>query len=251
KCGVTFVLDRAGITGSDGASHNGMWDMSILQVVPGLRLAAPRDADQLRAQLREAVEVNDAPTVIRFPKESVGEPLPALDRVGQMDVLHRGESPDVLLVSVGALAGTCLAAAVLLRERGIGVTVVDPRWVKPVDEALPGLAAAHRVVAVAEDNSRTGGVGAAVAQALRDADVDVPLRDFGIPAQFLAHAKRSEVLADLGLTPAEIAGQIGAALARIAMPSVTSASPCRRREEPPAAAGDATETEGDRADGRS
>ncbi|MCQ4082420.1 1-deoxy-D-xylulose-5-phosphate synthase [Streptomyces sp. RB6PN25] len=214
KCGVTFVLDRAGITGSDGASHNGMWDMSILQVVPGLRIAAPRDADQLRAQLREAVEVDDAPTVIRFPKESVGEPLPALDRVGGMDVLHRGECPDVLLVSVGALAGTCLAAAALLRERGIGVTVVDPRWVKPVDEALPSLAAAHRMVAVVEDNGCTGGVGAAVAQALRDAEVDVPLRDFGIPAQFLPHAKRSEVLADLGLTPAEIAGRIGATLAR-------------------------------------
>jgi 1-deoxy-D-xylulose-5-phosphate synthase len=218
KCGVTFVLDRAGVTGVDGASHNGMWDMSILQVVPGLRIAAPRDADQLRAQLREAVEVSDAPTVIRFPKESVGEALPALDRIGGMDVLHRpgsGQGSDVLLVAVGALGGSCLAAADLLAGRGLGVTVVDPRWVKPVDAALPELAARHRLVAVVEDNGHVGGVGSAVAQALRDAGVDVPLRDFGIPQQFLAHAKRGEVLADIGLTPAEIAGRIGAALARI------------------------------------
>ncbi|WP_225849458.1 1-deoxy-D-xylulose-5-phosphate synthase [Streptomyces sp. HPF1205] len=218
RCGVTFVLDRAGVTGPDGASHNGMWDMSILQVVPGLRIAAPRDAAQLRAQLREALDVSDAPTVVRFPKETAGADIPALERIGGMDVLHRperGQHPDVLLVSAGALAGTSLDAAGLLAERGLGVTVVDPRWVKPVDAELPALAARHRLVAVVEDNGRAGGVGAAVAQALRDAGVDVPLRDFGIPQEFLAHAKRGEVLADLGLTPAEIAGRIGAALTRI------------------------------------
>nr|WSX75984.1 1-deoxy-D-xylulose-5-phosphate synthase [Streptomyces sp. NBC_00899] len=218
RCGVTFVLDRAGVTGVDGASHNGMWDMSILQVVPGLRIAAPRDADQLRAQLREAVAVEDAPTVIRFPKETAGEPLPAIGRVGGMDVLHRpdaGHGDDVLLVAVGALGGCGRQAAELLAGRRIGVTVVDPRWVKPVDPALPELAARHRMVAVVEDNGRAGGVGSAVAQALRDAGVDVPVRDFGIPQQFLAHAKRGELLADLGLTPAEIAGGIGAALLRV------------------------------------
>jgi 1-deoxy-D-xylulose-5-phosphate synthase len=214
RCGVTFVLDRAGVTGVDGPSHNGMWDMSILQVVPGLRIAAPRDADQLRAQLREAVDVDDAPTVVRFPKETVGEAVPAVERIGGMDVLRRDPRPDVLLVSVGALAATCLLVAELLAERGLGVTVVDPRWVKPVDAALPPLAAGFQVVAVVEDNSRTGGVGSAVAQALRDADVDVPVRDFGIPPDFLAHAKRGEVLADIGLTPAEIAGRISATLAR-------------------------------------
>ncbi|WP_413104019.1 1-deoxy-D-xylulose-5-phosphate synthase [Streptomyces sp. Inha503] len=213
KCGVTFVLDRAGVTGTDGPSHNGMWDMSVLQVVPGLRIAAPRDADQLRAQLREAVDVDDAPTVIRFPKESVGEPIPAIDRVGGMDVLRRGE--DVLLVAAGVMAPVALRAAELLAGRGIGCTVVDPRWVKPVDPELPGLAARHRLVAVVEDNVRTGGVGAAVAQTLRDAEVDLPVRTFGIPEAFLAHAKRGEVLADIGLTPAEIAGRIGAALTRV------------------------------------
>ncbi len=218
RCGVTFVLDRAGVTGVDGASHNGMWDMSILQVVPGLRIAAPRDADQLRAQLREAVGVDDAPTVVRFPKETAGEPLPAVGRVGGTDVLRRpeGEGPhDVLLVSVGALGATCVAAAELLEGRGIGVTVVDPRWVKPVDPALPELAAGHRMVAVVEDNGRAGGVGSAIAQALREAGTDVPLRDFGIPQQFLAHAKRGEVLADIGLTPSEIAGGVAAALTKI------------------------------------
>ncbi|MFI6638313.1 1-deoxy-D-xylulose-5-phosphate synthase [Streptomyces sp. NPDC050504] len=215
KCGVTFVLDRAGVTGVDGPSHNGMWDMSILQVVPGLRIAAPRDADQLRAQLREAVDVSDAPTVLRFPKESVGEPLPALRRVGGVDVLAEpaeGES-EVLLVAVGALAGVCLQAAGLLAGAGTRCTVVDPRWVKPVDPALPELARGKRLVAVVEDNSRAGGVGQAVGQALGDAGTDVPLRTFGIPEQFLAHAKRGEVLADIGLTPVEIAGRITAALA--------------------------------------
>ncbi|MBV1950411.1 1-deoxy-D-xylulose-5-phosphate synthase [Streptomyces sp. BV129] len=213
RCGVTFVLDRAGVTGVDGASHNGMWDMSILQVVPGLRIAAPRDAAQLRAQLREAVAVDDAPTLVRFPKESAGPEIPALGHVGGMDVLHRDDRPDVLLVAVGVMAPVCLQAASLLAARGIGCTVVDPRWVKPVDPALPELAAGHRLVAVVEDNSRAGGVGSAVALALGDADVDVPVRRFGIPDQFLAHAKRGEVLADIGLTPVEIAGRISASLA--------------------------------------
>ncbi|WP_328836075.1 1-deoxy-D-xylulose-5-phosphate synthase [Streptomyces europaeiscabiei] len=216
RCGVTFVLDRAGVTGVDGASHNGMWDMSILQVVPGLRIAAPRDAEQLRTQLREAVAVDDAPTLIRFPKESVGPEIPSLERVGGMDVLHRTSSPDgpaVLLVAVGVMASVCLQAAELLEARGIGCTVVDPRWVKPVDPALPWLADEHRLVAVVEDNSRAAGVGSAVALALGDADVDVPVRRFGIPEQFLPHAKRGEVLADIGLTPVEIAGRIGACLA--------------------------------------
>ncbi|MEU5897303.1 1-deoxy-D-xylulose-5-phosphate synthase [Streptomyces venezuelae] len=218
RCGVTFVLDRAGVTGVDGASHNGMWDMSILQVVPGLRIAAPRDADQLRAQLREAVAVDDAPTLLRFPKESVGPAIPAVGRVGGMDVLLQesdaeGEAgADVLLVAVGVMAPVCLQAAELLRERGLRCTVVDPRWVKPVDPELPGLAARHRLVAVVEDNSRASGVGAAVALALGDAEVDVPVRRFGIPEQFLAHAKRGEVLADLGLTPVEIAGRVSATL---------------------------------------
>ncbi|MFH8470233.1 1-deoxy-D-xylulose-5-phosphate synthase [Streptomyces sp. NPDC017991] len=210
KCGVTFVLDRAGVTGTDGASHNGMWDMSILQVVPGLRLAAPRDADQVRAQLREAVQVTDAPTVVRFSKGAVGPAVPAVGRVGGMDVLREPgtDTPDVLLVSVGALAPMCLEIAGLLDQQGISTTVVDPRWVKPVDEAMAPLAERHRVVVTVEDNSRVGGVGSAIAQALRDAGVDVPLRDFGIPPRFLDHASRKEVMAEIGLTAPDIARQV-------------------------------------------
>ncbi|MGH3325846.1 MAG: 1-deoxy-D-xylulose-5-phosphate synthase, partial [Streptomyces sp.] len=208
KCGVTFVLDRAGVTGTDGASHNGMWDMSVLQCVPGLRLAAPRDAEQVRAQLREAVEVDDAPTVVRYSKGVVGPAVPAVGRVGRMDVLRRAtdtQRPDVLLVSVGALAPMCLEIAGLLDKQGISSTVVDPRWVKPVDEELPPLAEQHRVVVTVEDNSRAGGVGSAVAQALRDAGVDMPLRDFGIPERFLDHGSRKEVMAGIGLTAPDIA----------------------------------------------
>ncbi|TWD18123.1 1-deoxy-D-xylulose-5-phosphate synthase [Streptomyces sp. T12] len=217
RCGVTFVLDRAGVTGTDGASHNGMWDMSILQVVPGLRLAAPRDADQVRAQLREAVAVEDAPTVVRFSKGAVGPAVPAVGRVGGMDVLREPgtDTPDVLLVSVGALAPMCLEIASLLDRQGISTTVVDPRWVKPVDEAMAPLAVKHRVVVTVEDNSRVGGVGSAVAQALRDAGVDMPLRDFGIPPRFLDHASRAEVMTEIGLTAPDIARQVTGLVAKL------------------------------------
>ncbi|MEY9966102.1 1-deoxy-D-xylulose-5-phosphate synthase [Streptacidiphilus sp. MAP12-16] len=211
RCGVTFVLDRAGVTGTDGASHNGMWDMSILQVVPGLRLAAPRDADQLRALLREALDVDDAPTVVRFPKAEVGPPIPAVERLGGVDVLLRtaaqGTAPDVLLVAVGTMAPACLDAAALLTADGLTATVVDPRWVKPVDPALTELAARHRLVVTVEDGGRVGGVGACVAQSLRDAEIDVPTRQLGIPQEFLAHASRSEILDELGLTGPGIAAQ--------------------------------------------
>jgi 1-deoxy-D-xylulose-5-phosphate synthase len=187
-----------------------MWDMSILQCVPSLRIAAPRDADQVRAQLREAVEVDDAPTVVRFSKGAVGPAVKAVGKVGGMDLLRTAgtDRPDVLLVSVGALAPMCLEIADLLDAQGITTTVVDPRWVKPVDEALAPLAEQHRVVVTVEDNSRAGGVGSAVAQALRDAGVDVPLRDFGIPPRFLDHASRKEVMAEIGLTAPDIARQV-------------------------------------------
>ncbi|GJF35095.1 1-deoxy-D-xylulose-5-phosphate synthase 1 [Kitasatospora sp. NE20-6] len=212
---VTFVLDRAGVTGDDGASHNGMWDMSLLQLVPGLRLAAPRDATTLRRALREAVAVHDGPTAVRFPKGSTGPDVPALDTIGGVDVLRHGEWDDILLVSVGAMARTCLEAAESLAERGFGVTVVDPCWVKPVAPALIGLGLRHRLVATVEDNGRSGGAGAAIAQALSDAGARTPARTFGIPQRFLEHGSRASLLAASGLTADRIARALADALAPV------------------------------------
>ncbi len=208
RCGVTFVLDRAGVTGDDGASHNGMWDMSILQVVPGLRLAAPRDAPRLRELLQEAVAVSDAPTVVRFPK---GPPTPeteAVGREGGMDVLVRSGSRDVLIMAVGAMAPTCVEVAGRLGDQGIGVTVVDPRWVKPVDPALVDLARSHRLVVTVEDNGVVGGCGAVLSQTLSEARVDTPVRLHGIPQEFLDHAKRAAILERIGLAPQALARSI-------------------------------------------
>jgi 1-deoxy-D-xylulose-5-phosphate synthase len=206
RCGVTFCLDRSGVTGPDGASHHGIWDMAFLQVVPGLRLAAPRDAVTLREELREAVAVDDAPTVVRYPTGAVGPDLPAIERIDGVDVMRR-DGDDVLLVAVGSMVATCLDVAERCAQQGIGVTVVDPRWVKPVPEQIVRMAAGARAVVVVEDGLR-GGVSGAVAQALRDARVSTPLRDFGVPLRFLDHAKRSEVLAEIGLTAQDIARDI-------------------------------------------
>jgi 1-deoxy-D-xylulose-5-phosphate synthase len=205
---VTFVLDRAGVTGDDGASHNGMWDLTLLQVVPGLRVAAPRDGARLRELLREAVAVSDGPTAVRFPKGPVGDDVPALERTGPVDVLHRGARRDVLVVAVGAMARLALEVAERAAAQGIGVTVVDPRWVAPVPPELLMLARDHRLVVTLEDGGRHGGVGSAVSQALRDADVDVPARDLGIPQRFLDHGSRAQVMAEIGLTAQEVARRV-------------------------------------------
>ncbi|MFF2012734.1 1-deoxy-D-xylulose-5-phosphate synthase [Streptomyces sp. NPDC058195] len=214
-CAVTFMLDRAGVTGDDGASHNGVWDMAVLQVVPGLRVAAPRDADQLRTQMREAVEVADGPTVVRYSKGTVGPEVAAVDTIGGMDVLRGSaqDGADVLLVSVGALAPMCLDIADRLAEQGIRTTVLDPRWIKPVNEQLPAIASRHGLVVTVEDGVRAGGVGSAIAQSLRDAEVDVPLRDFGVPVEFLDHAERSRVMGRVGLTAADIARRVSGVFA--------------------------------------
>ena len=205
ECGVTFVLDRAGVTGDDGASHNGMWDMSMLQLVPRLRLAAPRDGGRLRELLREAVDVDDAPTVVRFAKGAVPADIPAIETVGSADVLARGESDDVLVLAVGSMAGCGLVVAERLAAEGVHATVIDPRWVKPFDPAVVALAAEHRLVVSIEDNGRVGGVGAAFTQALRDVESDVPVRVHGIAQEFLDHARRPVILERLGLTPDAIA----------------------------------------------
>jgi 1-deoxy-D-xylulose-5-phosphate synthase len=208
RCGVTFVLDRSGVTGDDGASHNGMWDMSILQVVPGLRIAAPRDAARLRELLREAVRVDDAPTVVRFPKGPPGGDLEAVDRAGGCDVLVRRGTRDVLVVGIGSMAATSVEVAERLVAQGIGVTVVDPRWVKPVDPALLRLAREHRLVVSVEDNGVVGGCGSVLLQTLNEARIGTPMRIHGIPQEFLGHAKRGVILERIGLTAQTIARRI-------------------------------------------
>jgi 1-deoxy-D-xylulose-5-phosphate synthase len=205
QLGVTFVLDRAGVTGDDGASHNGMWDMSFLQVVPGLRLAAPRDATRLRELLREAVAVGDAPTVVRFPKGPPVDDIATVDRVGDLDVLVRDGARDVLIVGIGSMAETAVAVAARLRDQGIGVTVVDPRWVKPFDEAIVGLARDHRLVVSIEDNGIAAGCGSSLLQLLNERRVTTPVRLHGIPQEFLDHAKRASILERIGLTAQTIA----------------------------------------------
>jgi 1-deoxy-D-xylulose-5-phosphate synthase len=228
---VTFVLDRAGVTGPDGASHHGMWDGSIMQLVPGMKIAAPRDAKRVAELLNEAVEVSDGPTVVRFPKGKVGGEVEAVARLGGMDVLAEpvdGLGQDVLLVGAGPMALTGLQIADRLAVHGIGVTVVDPRWTKPVDEALAGAAMRHRLVAVVEDNGRVGGFGDAVSRLLRDHDVDVPVKAFGLPQEFLSHGTRDEVLEEAGLTAQQLALQITAAVARRAGSSAAEQSAAAR-----------------------
>ncbi|MEI7057190.1 1-deoxy-D-xylulose-5-phosphate synthase [Nocardioides sp. CCNWLW239] len=205
RAGVTFVLDRSGVTGDDGASHNGMWDMSLLQVVPGLRLAAPRDITRLNELLDEAVEVDDAPTVVRFPKGPPPEDIPTVAKLGDADVLVRNGTKDVLVLGVGSMAEVAVGVAERLTAQGIGVTVVDPRWVKPIDPALIEAAAEHRLVVTIEDNGVAGGVGATFLQALTAADVRTPVKIHGIPQEFLDHAKRPKILETIGLTPQAIA----------------------------------------------
>src|SRR4051812_3354375 len=208
RCGVTFVLDRAGVTGDDGASHNGMWDMSILQVVPGLRLAAPRDATRLRELLGEAVQVGDAPTVVRFPKGPPPADVEKVGTAGGCDVLVRKGAKDVLIVGVGPMAGTSVDVAERLVAQGIGVTVVDPRWVKPVDPALVDLAREHRLVVSVEDNGIVGGCGSVLLQTLNEHRVTTPVRLHGIPQRFLPHAKRGSLLEQVGLDAQTLARSI-------------------------------------------
>ncbi|HEY2304283.1 MAG TPA: 1-deoxy-D-xylulose-5-phosphate synthase [Streptosporangiaceae bacterium] len=215
---VTVVLDRAGVTGPDGASHHGMWDGSILQVVPGLRVAAPRDAARVAELLNEAVAVSDGPTVVRFPKGTVGGEAEAVGRLGGMDMLYEpaaGVSRDVLLAGAGPMAVMCVQVAARLADQGIGVTVVDPRWVKPVDPALAGAAAEHRLVVTVEDNGRVGGFGDAVCRLLRDAGVSTPVQTYGLPQEFLTHGKREEILEQAGLVPQHLARRITEAVARL------------------------------------
>jgi 1-deoxy-D-xylulose-5-phosphate synthase len=206
KAGVTFVLDRAGVTGPDGPSHHGMWDLAILQVVPNIRLAAPRDATRLREELREAVSVEDAPTVVRFSRGSVGTEFEATRRTADgVDVLREAPHKDVLIVTVGLMAELGLQVAERLAAQGIGASVIDPRWVVPVPESVIDMARDHRIVVTIEDGVRVGGVGTRIRQDLRAAGVDTAVTELGLPDEFLPHGSREEILDLVELNPQKIA----------------------------------------------
>ncbi|WP_396641416.1 1-deoxy-D-xylulose-5-phosphate synthase [Microbacterium sp.] len=209
RAGVTFVLDRAGVTGPDGPSHHGIWDLAMLQLVPHIRIAAPRDAARLRETLDEAVAVDDGPTVVRFPKGEVGVDLPALERLADgTDVLARGASEDVLLVGIGPMAHIAMDVAERLAAQGIGATVIDPRWVVPVAPSVVDFAARHRLVITIEDGIRVGGIGTRIRQVLREAGVDTAVDELGLPDEFIDHASRGQILADAGLTAPKIAQDV-------------------------------------------
>lgn len=200
KAGVTFVLDRAGVTGDDGPSHNGIWDLALTGIIPTLHVAAPRDGQQLRETLRDAVDISDAPSLIRFPKGAINPDIPAFERRDGIDVLYRGESADILLVSVGAFASIAVESAAQAYREGVGVTVIDPRWVKPLPKSLVTMAQRYKSVVVLEDGIKHGGIASTISELFRDAQLNVPVNSIGIPLTFLEHAKRSEILEELGIT---------------------------------------------------
>ena len=208
KAGVTFVLDRAGITGDDGPSHHGIWDLALTGIVPTLHVAAPRDGAILRETLNEAMNISDAPSLIRFPKGPVGADIPAFERRDGIDVLYRGESADVLLVSVGAMAKICVEAASQAYREGVGVTVIDPRWVKPLPQSLLTMAQRYKSVVVVEDGIRHGGIASTISEMFRDAEINVPIHSIGVPLEFIEHSKRGEIMSDLGITAQNITHQL-------------------------------------------
>ena len=221
--GVTFVLDRAGVTGPDGPSHHGMWDLAMLQIVPGIKLSSPRDANVLRELLNEAVEVRDKPTVIRFGKGTAGNVIPAISRTTDgVDILKQSPAKDVLIMSVGAMATTALHVADLLAAQGIGATVIDPRWMVPVPKSVVEMSAEHRLVVTIEDGIKVGGIGTRVRQDLRDAQVDTALTEIGLPDEFIDHATRNEILEDAGLTAQAIARNIVAQVVGSRIPHARS-----------------------------
>ena len=208
KAGVTFVLDRAGITGDDGPSHHGIWDLALTGIVPTMHVAAPRDGARLRELLREALDIGDAPSMVRFPKGAVQVDIPAFERRDGIDVLYRGESADVLMISVGAMAALAVEAASQAYREGVGVTVIDPRWVKPLPQSLVAMAQRYTSVVVLEDGIRHGGIASSISELLRDAGVHVPLHSIGVPLEFLEHSKRNEILGDIGITAQNIARSV-------------------------------------------
>ncbi len=208
KAGVTFVLDRSGVTGDDGPSHHGIWDLALTGIVPTMHVGAPRDGARLKELLREALDISDAPSMVRFPKGAVQEDIPAFERRDGIDVLYRGESADVLMISVGAMAAIAVEAASSAYREGVGVTVIDPRWVKPLPQSLVRMAARYKSVVVLEDGIRHAGIGSSISEMFRDAGVLIPLHSIGVPLEFIEHSKRGEILSDIGITAQNIARSV-------------------------------------------
>jgi len=208
KAGVTFVLDRSGITGDDGPSHHGIWDLALTGIIPTMRVAAPRDATRLRETLREALDVSDAPTALRFPKGAVQKDIPAFERRDGIDVLYRGESADVLLVSIGAMASIAVEAASQAYREGVGVTVIDPRWVKPIPDSLITMARRYKSVVVLEDGIKHAGIASSISEQFRQAGLNIALHSIGVPLEFIEHSKRAEILDDLGINAQKISRDI-------------------------------------------
>ena len=208
NAGVTFVLDRSGITGDDGPSHHGIWDLALTGIVPNMHVGAPRDGARLKEILRQSVAIHDAPSMIRFPKGAVPLDIPALERISGTDILHRGASKQVLLISIGSMASMAVEVANLAKEQSIEITVVDPLWVKPISPDVIAMCGQYGTVIVMEDGIKHAGIASTISEALREAGSNCTLHSIGIPLEFIEHSKRNEILEDLAITPAEIMQQI-------------------------------------------
>lgn len=231
KAGVTFVLDRAGITGDDGPSHHGIWDLALTGIVPTMHVAAPRDAARLRETLNEAIAISDAPSMVRFPKGAVNADIPAFERRDGIDVLYRGESADVLLVSVGSMATIAVEAASQAYREDVGVTVIDPRWVKPLPVSLITMAQRYKSVVVLEDGIRHGGIASTISEMFRDAGLQVPIHSIGVPLEFIEHSKRAEILSDLGITSQNITRELVAWSSAIEDGGFTPGQEAKQRQQ--------------------
>ena len=208
NAGITFVLDRAGITGDDGPSHHGIWDLALTGIVPKMHVGAPRDGARLKEVLRGCLDITDAPSMVRFPKGAVPQDIPAIERVAGVDILHRGSKKQVLIISIGSMAGMALDVAKHAHEKSIEVTVVDPLWVKPIAPSLLSMCSEYETVVVMEDGIKHAGIASSISEALRDGQITCNLQSIGIPLEFIEHSKRTEILEDLEITPAAIVQQI-------------------------------------------
>ena len=208
NAGVTFVLDRAGITGDDGPSHHGIWDLALTGIVPHMHVGAPRDGARVKELLRQCIAIDNAPSMIRFPKGAIPADIPALERVHGIDVLHRGDTNQVLVISIGSMAAMALEMAQLAHKESIEVTVIDPLWVKPISSNLTALCAKYSTVVVMEDGIKHAGIASTISESLREAGSPCVVHSIGVPLEFIEHSKRNEILEDLKITPAAIVQQI-------------------------------------------